>query len=134
MTLSHCVRIFNKIDMGNVDVKARQIGPGYVELMMESSFGPFVVVQTVTPVEPLVQQVIHRFYSPRSTAWFSKFGVWAESIMFERDMMVWNSKQYVDTPLLVKEDRLIKGYRNWYSQFYSANSISFNLAKEDMDW
>lgn len=48
--------------------------------------------------------------------------------------MVWNHKQFADKPLLMKEDRLIKSYRNWYGQFYSDNSTSFTMAKESLEW
>ncbi|XP_058444563.1 cholesterol 7-desaturase nvd [Malaya genurostris] len=136
MDLQHAFRFFNKWEVCTVDVKAYQVGPGYVQLKMQTGFGPMVALQTVTPVEPLVQKVIHRFYAPRSlgNAFFQKFAIWAESVMFERDMMIWNQKQFVESPLLIKEDRLIKAYRKWYSQFYSENSISYALAKESLDW
>ncbi|XP_035779182.1 cholesterol 7-desaturase-like [Anopheles albimanus] len=136
MDLVHSFRLFDKLEVGKIDVRAHQIGPGYVQLMMNTGMGPFVVLQTVTPVEPLVQKVIHRFYAPRNlwNAIFQKFAIWAESVMFERDMMVWNHKQFIENPLLIKEDRLIKAYRKWYSQFYSENSVSFTMAKEKLDW
>ncbi|XP_050084957.1 cholesterol 7-desaturase nvd [Anopheles aquasalis] len=136
MDLVHSFRLFDKLEVGKIDVRAQQIGPGYVQLMMNTGMGPFVVLQTVTPVEPLVQKVIHRFYAPRNlwNAIFQKFAIWAESVMFERDMMVWNHKQFIENPLLIKEDRLIKAYRKWYSQFYSENSVSFAMAKEKLDW
>lgn len=88
MDLVHSFRIFNKFEMGKIDVRAYQIGPGYVQLMMNTSMGPFVVLQTVTPIEPLVQKVIHRFYAPRSmwNAIFQKFAILAESIMVSENM------------------------------------------------
>lgn len=55
-------------------------------------------------------------------------------LQFERDMMIWNHKQFIDNPLLIKEDRLIKSYRKWYSQFYSENSTSYTAAKDNLDW
>lgn len=136
MDLKHSFRFFNKLEFCTVNVKAFQIGPGYVQLVMQTSLGPMVALQSVTPVEPLVQKVIHRFYAPRNlgNAFFQKFAIWAESVMFERDMMIWNHKQFIESPLLVKEDRLIKAYRKWYSQFYSENSISYTMAKESLDW
>lgn len=136
MDLKHSFKLFKKFEFCTVDVKAYQIGPGYVQLMMHTGLGPMVALQIVTPVEPLVQKVIHRFYAPRSlgNAFFQKFAIWAESVMFERDMMIWNHKQFIDSPLLIKEDRLIKSYRKWYSQFYSENSVSYALAKDNLDW
>lgn len=53
---------------------------------------------------------------------------------FERDMMVWNNKRYVDNPILLKEDRMIKAYRNWFAQFYSENSRSYEEAKQTLEW
>ena len=43
--------------------------------------------------------------------------------------MVWNSKTYLDKPLIVKEDNLILKHRRWYSQFYSKK----NGKKSDED-
>lgn len=153
MELKHSVRLFNKIELGEVDVSVKQVGPGYVQLFMKSTFGEFVVLQTVTPQEPLVQKVVHRFYGPLLNRIAVKFVIWGESIMvgsyckhtihginvlsvsqFERDMMVWNHKCFVDNPCLIKEDRLIRAYRNWYSQFYSESSKSFGMARECLEW
>ncbi|XP_055613089.1 cholesterol 7-desaturase nvd isoform X2 [Uranotaenia lowii] len=136
MDLKHSFRVFNKLEICTVNVKAYQIGPGYVQLMMKSNVGPMVALQSVTPVEPLIQKVIHRFYAPRNfiNAIAMRCTIWAESIMFERDMKIWNNKQFIDNPLLIKEDRAIKTFRKWYSQFYSANSVSYASAKQNLDW
>ena len=42
----------------------------------------------------------------------------------ERDIRVWNSKTYIDKPIILKEDRLIKEHRKYlqsinYNQFLS---------------
>lgn len=103
MTLTHSIKLFNKIEVSSMDVNVRQVrligrlqyysktflfsksaqkvGPGYVQLFITSSFGRFVILQTVVPVEPLVQRVIHRFYLPKGLALFSKFTIWGESVM-----------------------------------------------------
>lgn len=104
MTLTHSIKLFNKIEVSSMDVNVRQVfvffklslpvystenvnvsfhkvGPGYVQLYITSSFGRFVILQTVVPVEPLVQRVIHRFYLPKGLALFSKFTIWGESVM-----------------------------------------------------
>lgn len=39
-----------------------QIGPGVVYLMFESMFGRGVFVQSLTPVEPLMQKLVHNIY------------------------------------------------------------------------
>ena len=35
---------------------------------------------------------------------------------------IWNHKTYPKNPILVKDDKPIKEFRRWYSQFYTANS------------
>jgi cholesterol 7-dehydrogenase len=89
--------------------------------------GPFTItiLQTLTPVEPLVQKLSHYFYSSRGAAWLTKFVVWAETVNVARDVMIWNNKKFIRNPLLPKEDKQIKLFRSWYGQFYSENSRSF---------
>lgn len=49
--------------------------------------------------------------------------------------MIWDNKQFIRNPLLAKEEKQIKLYRNWYGQFYSENSKTFASASSDqMDW
>ncbi|KAJ4449081.1 hypothetical protein ANN_00476 [Periplaneta americana] len=134
MHLHHEVRLFNKVPVVNMDVRAEQIGPAYVELHLKSSFGTMTILQTVTPVEPLLQKLVHRIYCPPLLSLFATFTLYAESIMVERDIMVWNHKKYIDKPLLVKEDHSIRRHRRWYSQFYSENSPQFSFQKDNMDW
>ena len=81
MKLNHGIQLFNKITLCQLNVTANQIGPGYVQLAMESTTGPLVCLQTVTPVEPLMQKVVHRFYAPRSNALMTKLTIWGECVM-----------------------------------------------------
>lgn len=53
---------------------------------------------------------------------------------FERDVNVWNHKKFAHNPCLAKEDRCIKLFRQWYSQFYSENSKTYQQAKESLEW
>ena len=90
--------------------------------------GDAVMVQYVLPLEPLVQKVVHLFYCQRS--WWSLYAkavLWGESILFERDVTVWNSKRYVAKPLAGCEDKLLLRHRRWYSQFYPKSSDKANL-------
>ncbi|KAK3891943.1 hypothetical protein Pcinc_004184 [Petrolisthes cinctipes] len=124
-----------KLNVLNMTVRAEQIGPGVVHLHFNTAVGSGVLIQTVTPVEPLRQRVIHQFYSSRFfLAPFSNFVLHSEARHFERDIMVWNNKQYLSQPLLVAEDRFIVRFRRWYSQFYSENSPKFSFQKESLDW
>jgi cholesterol 7-desaturase len=69
-----------KFECVEMKVTVLQVGPGYVLLFAESSFGSMVFLQTLTPVEPLVQKLSHYFYGPRHLAWLVKFTIIAESI------------------------------------------------------
>nr|CAD7260913.1 unnamed protein product [Timema shepardi] len=134
MLLKHEIRFFNKISLIGMDVRAEQIGPSYVELHMETSFGKMILLQCITPLEPMLQKVVHRLYCPPLLYLYGSIVIWGESIMFERDVMVWNHKTYIEKPLLVREDRNIARHRRWYSQFYTEHSPRFTFQKESLDW
>ncbi|XP_054263633.1 cholesterol 7-desaturase nvd [Macrosteles quadrilineatus] len=133
MNLDHDVRLFNKFSFISMKVNARQIGPGYVYMNLMTSIGPIGIVQVVTPIEPLLQRVVHRVYCPPLLMLYATITLIGEAIMIERDIMVWNHKKYVK-PLLVKEDQAIVRHRRWYSQFYSANSPRFTFQRDSLDW
>lgn len=58
-----------------------QIGPGIVYLEFSSFFGRGVYIQSVTPVEPLVQKVVHNVYIDRRLPTIlSKFFMVSEAI------------------------------------------------------
>ncbi|CRK97164.1 CLUMA_CG010561, isoform A [Clunio marinus] len=133
IAMTHSVK-FWKYEFVKVNVTVKQVGPGYVLLFLQSSFGPLVALQTVTPVEPLVQRLSHYFYGPRYLAWFIKFSLICETINVARDVMVWNHKQYVSNPLIAKEEKPIKLFRNWFGQFYSENSKTFADSNNNLTW
>ncbi|XP_022832212.1 cholesterol 7-desaturase [Spodoptera litura] len=134
MTLTHDYKIM-KFDLGHVDVKVTQIGPGHVRLFLSTPVGPILVSQSVTPLGPNLQKVIHRMFSPTYNAPFAALSVKAEGAMFERDIVIWNSKRFVSAPAYVKTDKTIRAFRNWFAQFYSENSIPFREALQNpLDW
>jgi cholesterol 7-dehydrogenase len=51
-----------------------------------------------------------------------------------RDVMIWNNKQFINNPLLPKEDKQIKMFRNWFGQFYTENSKTFASVSENLEW
>ncbi|KAL7295688.1 hypothetical protein TKK_0011041 [Trichogramma kaykai] len=132
--LKHNLILFNKYHMMEINVKANQIGPGYVELQLQTKFGPMCIVQTVTPVGPLQQRVTHLMFSPLLTSPYAKLVMLGECIMFQRDVDVWNHKKYMDKPMLVSEDKNIKHFRRWYKQFYSISSPTYESAKDSLEW
>ncbi|XP_069969084.1 cholesterol 7-desaturase nvd isoform X2 [Bactrocera oleae] len=135
LQLTHYLQMFLKYKMFKIDINAKQVGPSFVHLDLKSSvFGQIDILQTVTPIEPLVQKVSHRFYARRVLGPMVKLMIFAESVMFERDMVIWNHKVFRNTPLLVKEDIAIRRFRVWFSQFYTENSMSFIDARKILDW
>nr|XP_053646047.1 cholesterol 7-desaturase nvd-like isoform X2 [Cherax quadricarinatus] len=135
LKVTHAFSLFDgKFKLFTMVVRVEQIGPGLVHLHFNTGLGSGLLIQTVSPMEPLRQRVIHQFYSSSSfIAPYAKFVLLSEARHFERDIMIWNNKQYMSQPLLVSEDRLILRFRRWYSQFYSDNSPKFTFKKENME-
>ncbi|KAM4662457.1 cholesterol 7-desaturase nvd-like [Discoglossus pictus] len=137
MNLDHAMLLFGKhCPILDVHVLARQVGPGIVFLNFNHSlWGNGVILHCVTPIEPLLQRVSHSIYYQKNTpAIIPKFILKAECIQFERDVMIWNNKKYINKPLLVKEDAAVQKHRRWYSQFYSENSPRLTFHQEGLDW
>lgn len=134
MQLHHSLILFERFTLLGLNVNVEQIGPGYVELMINTSFGPLCILQTVTPLEPLLQRVTHQIFSPPLLAPYASLVFLGECLMFERDIVIWNHKKYERQPTLVREDRTILAYRRWYSQFYSANSPTYQTAMNNLQW
>ncbi|KAL0126352.1 hypothetical protein PUN28_005029 [Cardiocondyla obscurior] len=126
--------LLERFNIWEVNVRVEQIGPSYVELMIDTWFGPICMLQTVTPVEPLLQRVTHQIFSPRLLAPYANIIFLSECMMFERDIRIWNYKKYERQPILVREDRAILAYRRWYSQFYSEHSPTYETAMKDLQW
>ncbi|XP_076235047.1 cholesterol 7-desaturase nvd-like [Calliopsis andreniformis] len=60
-TLRHALVLFEKFELLQLDVHVQQIGPGYVELLLQTYLGPIYIFQTVTPMEPLLQKRLLSF-------------------------------------------------------------------------
>ncbi|KAJ2941910.1 hypothetical protein O0L34_g10724 [Tuta absoluta] len=119
----------------HVDVQVTQIGPGHVRLQLNTTLGPVLISQSVTPIAPLQQRVVNRIYSPAYNAPLGVIMNRIEAYQFERDVAIWNSKRYVSAPAYVRTDKTIRAFRNWFSQFYSENSVSFKDANSTtLDW
>lgn len=93
------------------------------------------MLQYVLPLGPLLQKMVHVFYTePTWIAPYAKIVLFGESVMVERDIKVWNSKMYADKPILVKEDKLILQHRRWYSQFYCEKSKKLGECQNTLEW
>lgn len=134
LQLRHSLTLLDRFTVLVIDVRVEQIGPGYVELSIDTSFGPMCILQTVTPVEPMLQRVIHQIFSPPLLAPYANLLFFGECAMFERDVVIWNHKRYERQPMLVSEERAIREYRRWYSQFYSTHSPTYQMAIENLQW
>ncbi|XP_049594255.1 cholesterol 7-desaturase nvd isoform X2 [Syngnathus scovelli] len=83
MLVKHCLYLFGyHLRVLDLHIVARQIGPGVVFLHFKHSFlGSGVIMQSVTPVEPLLQCVTHTmFYQSNIPAPVPKFILKGESI------------------------------------------------------
>lgn len=138
LSLTHELRMFGKtITPINLKVEANQIGPGIVYLYFDSFFGRGVYIQSLLPVEPLVQKLVHNVYLDwKLPTLLAKFLMVSEAIQVERDIMIWNNKRYANKPMFVKsaEDSLLAKHRRWYSQFYSENSPRLKFQKDTLEW
>ncbi|XP_061658012.1 cholesterol 7-desaturase nvd [Syngnathoides biaculeatus] len=137
MLVKHSLYVFgHHWPVLDLHIIARQVGPGVVFLKFDHNFlGRGVIMQCVTPVEPLLQCVSHTiFYQSNIPALVPKFLLKGESIQFERDVMIWNNKKYISKPLLVKEDSAIQKHRRWYNQFYSENSPRLHYQRNTLDF
>lgn len=106
--LRHSMTVMGKLELFSLNIRGDQMGPSLVHLEMTSCMGRGVIVQYVLPMEPMIQKVVHLLYTERSWyAPYAKLVLWGESILFERDVRVWNSKTYVDKPIASAEDKLL---------------------------
>ncbi|BFZ20622.1 hypothetical protein BsWGS_23661 [Bradybaena similaris] len=138
LKLNHDISLFGfVVPMLNFKVTAKQIGPAVVYMEFESFLGKGIFVHTFTPQSPLVQKVVQNvFFSRRVPVVIARLFLMAESIQFERDIMIWNNKQHNERTLFVKskEDALILKHRRWYSQFYSKRDNSSYFQKAGLDF
>lgn len=134
VTISHVLEIFN-FKCFHFQTLATQIGPGVVFLEISSIFGSVQLIQTVTPIEPLVQKVSHHIYCSRFHSWYAKIIIWSLIVNFARDALIFNNKMFKNNPKLVREEHQVKLFRKWFSQFYSKNSKTLAEAfNNDLEW
>eukprot|EP00121_Abeoforma_whisleri_P004104 Awhi_evm1s3703 len=135
LNLFHHLEILGKkVDFADLHVDGTQAGPGLVYLKFKSALGTGVFVQSIVPEEPRVQKLQHVLFCSWSIpSLVSKIYLIAEAKQVERDIMIWNSKKFQAKPVLVKEDKPIKQFRRWYSNFYSEKSMEV-FDKKQLDW
>ncbi|CAL8128730.1 unnamed protein product [Orchesella dallaii] len=126
MRVYHHIILFNKISCLHMPVDVHQIGPGIVHMHFDTIFGKGILIQNVTPLEPMMQRVVHRFYS--SPTFLHPLGLLvlhSEGVQISRDIRIWNRKTFLRNPVFTKVKQ-IQVFRRWYSQFYSKNSAKLD--------
>ena len=128
-----------------------QIGPASVHLHFDTFLGKGVMIQYILPIEPMLQKLVHVFYTEKSVIPpYAKLVLLGESILVERDIRVWNHKMYLDRPLLVtyllgnaskisNRDVVYFDQRNWcFAQHLLVEVIFYNFltikAKTPWSW
>ncbi|CAG2165831.1 unnamed protein product [Oppiella nova] len=101
-----------------------QIGPANVHLKINIKFLGEIngyIIQTITPLAPLKNKIVHHFYTePTFKALiFSKFMIYGEARMVERDIVIWNNKKFLKQPYFAKHETPLVKFRRWFSQFYT---------------
>eukprot|EP00047_Mylnosiga_fluctuans_P007849 m.255872 g.255872 ORF g.255872 m.255872 type:complete len:449 (-) comp19733_c0_seq1:103-1449(-) len=136
LTLVHRISIFGRhVPILDLYVTATQVGPALVYLKWKSLFGCGVFVQSLTPQEPMLQELTHCIYTEwRVPSIIAKSYMLGEAMQVERDLMVWNNKKYVGKPILISEDSLIGQHRRWYKQFYTENSPRYPAHVDGAEW
>eukprot|EP01094_Clydonella_sp_ATCC50884_P016758 TRINITY_DN280_c0_g1_i1.p1 TRINITY_DN280_c0_g1~~TRINITY_DN280_c0_g1_i1.p1 ORF type:complete len:453 (-),score=140.91 TRINITY_DN280_c0_g1_i1:208-1566(-) len=135
MTLVEKLYVFGIYVPGTtVKVDIIQQGPGLVFLRFNTTFGRAIVMETVTPMQPLLQKATHMIYAEwKMPRWLAKLILRSLVVQFERDVPIWNNKTFVTKPAVVKGDGPIPAFRRWYSRFYSESSNKFR-GNNGLDW
>jgi cholesterol 7-dehydrogenase len=134
IALTQTLLIMGKpVPFTTVSSSITQIGPGVVYLSIQSDFGKFIIVEHVTPLQPLYQKVHHAIFGPNNmiSRLVAQLFLSSFTTQFNRDVTIWNNKTFVKNPIIVKGDGNILGFRRWYSKFYPSELLEKN---QDKSW
>lgn len=126
------------LNIMSLNLTVRQVGPCLVLLTFNSPEWNVegVYCQAVMPVAKNKQKIVHHLYLPKNYGIkgriLSRFMLFAEANMVDRDCIMWQNKKFLKNPGLIREEKSIARFRHWFSQFYSDNSPkSF---QSPLDW
>ena len=111
-----------------VKVHITQAGISQVYLQFNvPAIGRVFIVETVTPVAPCTQRVLHAVHAERAVPRaLAKLILWSLVQAYEQDVPVWAHKRYEPKPKLTLRDAAVGEFRRWAKQFYrDARAISF---------
>ncbi|KAJ3109244.1 hypothetical protein HDU96_007275 [Phlyctochytrium bullatum] len=135
----HSVFSDRPLPSGNVHARVEFTGQGgIVYFRFSTPYGEVTAVKTFLPLSGsaasgLLLHMRDDVYAERSVPFLLAKHIWNEAAhAFDDDIFLWTNKTYFDRPLLVKEDRPIKKFREFYKRNYSANSRTF--AYEGLEW
>ena len=131
MTVLQSMCLFGIPLPGPVRVEIQQVGLSLVLLDMSTPVGRLFVVESVTPISPLQQRVMHTVYAdPLVPSILVRAVMGAHIIHHEKDVPVWANKKYLPSgeALLLTSDSNITLYRRWAKRFISEKSLSFDDA------
>jgi cholesterol 7-dehydrogenase len=102
-----------------VRVTITQAGPSQVYLQFTiPGIGRVFIVETVTPVAPTTQRVLHAVHAePRVPRAIAKLILWSVVQAYEQDVPVWAHKRYEPAPRLTPKDAAVGVFRRWARQF-----------------
>jgi cholesterol 7-dehydrogenase len=132
---------------GGVRVEIQQVGLSLVLLDMHTPVGRLFVVESVTPISPLKQRVLHTVYAdPLVPAILVQAVMAAHIIHHEKDVPIWANKKLLPSgeAFLLTSDSNIALYRRWAKRFISEKSMSFEesvrihsedlIGTKSLDW
>ena len=105
----------------DITVHATQIGPARVNLHYDSKwYGEGLITMNAIPLGGRRTKYVQHAYTHRTLfqCIMAKWVLYGEIKMLERDFLIWNHKKTIKNPVFVPEDKTLKHFRLWYSQFY----------------
>ena len=117
---------------GAVHVEVLQCGPSQVFLSFDLPLlGKVVVTETVTPVAPALQRVLHACHAAPSVPRLVAKALLASVIRaYEQDVGVWAHKTYQPAPRLTASEGSVRTFRTWAKQFYAhPRAVTFEAAR-----
>ncbi len=118
-----------------VSVKGHHIGPSTVHFRIKTIFGELLVAFQLLPLEGFLQDSVYQVWTGKYVPMFlAKIAMQAWVNQYEKDIVIWNQKQYLPAAQIVKNDGPIVQYRRWYKQFYSevGTKKKFDLHDKDL--
>jgi len=123
------------VPLTTLHVEGHHVGPGLVHFKINTFMGQILVCHQLLPLEGFLQDSVYQMWSTRSMpTWFAKIAMRGWVQQYEKDIVIWNQKQFLPAAQIVKNDGPIVQYRRWFKQFYSeiGTKKKFDLHDKDL--